>query len=177
MSAQAFFAGARWLLTRVLVVLLVSLAGTTLVRQFIDPETGSPGREGERAEAPGPRIGMHWHATYEVFVCGQRQPNFPTWESGVHTHADGIIHIHPFVAFEEGRGARLVSWFEYGGGLLSQTEMRMPGTNEVLSNGQTCPDGNEARLQVSVNDDELSDWTEYIPQDGDDIVIVFGPEE
>jgi hypothetical protein len=78
-----------------------------------------------RSATGAPRINDHWHATYQTFICGQRQPNFPTWEAseGVHTHADGVIHIHPFSVAGEGNGARLVKWFEYGGGKLTQTEM------------------------------------------------------
>ncbi len=126
----------------------------------------------------GPRIGRHhWHATYQTFICGQRQPNFPTWEAGVHTHADGVIHIHPFLPQEEGAGARLVKWFEYGGGKLTQSEMRMPGSRETYKNGDKCDDGSEAVLQVFVNGEKLDNWSQYIPQDGDRVLIVFGPEE
>jgi len=126
--------------------------------------------------ASEPRIGDHWHAPYQVYICGERQPNFPTWESGVHTHSDGIIHIHPFQKLEEGRGARLVKFFEYGGGLLTQTEMKMPGSARTFRSGDECPDGSRGVLQVSVNEERLSDWMEYIPADGDRIVIAFGPE-
>ena len=126
--------------------------------------------------ASEPRIGDHWHAPYQVYICGERQPNFPTWESGVHTHSDGIIHIHPFQKLEEGRGARLVKFFEYGGGLLTLAEMRAPGSSLTLRNGDQCPDGTPGVLQVSVNEERLSDWMEYIPADGDRIVIAFGPE-
>jgi plastocyanin len=131
-----------------------------------------------RSTAGHPLIGEdHWHASYQVIICGQRQPNFPAWGGGVHTHADGIIHIHPFRSAEEGSGARLVKWFEYGGGKLTEDEMRMPGTRETYKNGDKCDDGKEAVLQVFVNDQKLDDFTRFIPQDGDRVRIVFGPEE
>ena len=126
--------------------------------------------------AGDPGLGAHWHAPYQVWICGERQPNFPGWESGVHTHADGIIHIHPFQAFEEGRGSRLVKFFEYGGGLLTQTEMKMPGSTRTIRNGDRCPDGTAGVLRVQVNEEPLDDWAEYIPADGDRIVISFGVE-
>jgi plastocyanin len=112
-----------------------------------------------------------------VFVCGKRQPNFPTWEAGVHTHGDGVIHIHPFVPAEEGAGARLVKWFEYGGGKLTQSEMRMPGSRTEYKNGDKCDDGSEATLQVFVNGEKMDNWSHYIPHDGDRVRIVFGPIE
>lgn len=136
-----------------------------------------------RSATGAPRINDHWHATYSVFICGQRQPNFPTWEAaeGVHTHGDGVIHIHPFSPAGEGSGARLVKWFEYGGGKLTQSEMRMPGkpNNEenVWKNGEECSDGSEGVLQVFVNGEKMDDWSRYIPHDGDRVRIVFGPIE
>jgi len=176
MADGYFFGSARWLLRRLLVALSIALVVAVVTRQFTDlGDSGEVQRPATMAR--GPFIGRdHWHATYAVFICGQRQPNFPTWESGVHTHADGVIHIHPFVPHEEGEGARLTKWFEYGGGKLNQTEMQMPGTpkDRVYRNGAMCPDGNEGVLQVFVNGERLDDWSDYVPQDGDRIWIEFG---
>ncbi|MCH7484503.1 MAG: hypothetical protein IIA90_05065 [Chloroflexi bacterium] len=136
---------------------------------------GSPEPGG--GEAVGPRVGDHWHAVYEYIVCGETQPPAPTRSgSGVHTHSDGIIHIHPFAPGEEGAGARLVKWFEYGGGLLDEDEVRLPGAAVTYENGDECPDGTIGTVQVFVNGERLTDYGRYIPQDGDRIEIVFGPE-
>ena len=135
-----------------------------------------------RSAAGAPRIGDHWHATYETIVCGQRQPNVDQWSGGVHTHTDGIMHLHPNTPFEEGSGARLVKWFEYGGDALgtgaklTKNELQLPGEREGWKNGDECPDGTEGVLQVFVNGVKMDDWRRYIPQDGDQIRIVFGPE-
>lgn len=137
-----------------------------------------------RSATGAPRIGEdHWHAPYTFFACGDKQPNAPTWEGvGVHTHGDGIVHIHPFTRAEEGAGARLVKWFEYGGGKLGDDEIQMPGFAKVWKNGDVCPEGTpdapkEGELQVFVNGAKLSDWSRYIPKDGDRIRILFGPSE
>jgi len=177
MADGYFFGSARWLLRRLLFALLVALAVAVVTRQFTD--LGDSGEVQRPATAVrGPFMNRdHWHAAYAVFICGQRQPNFPTWEAGVHTHADGIIHIHPFISSEEEEGARLTKWFEYGGGLLTLSEMRMPGRDQVYRNGDRCPDGSEGVLQVFVNGERLDDWSDYIPQDGDRILIEFGPPE
>ena len=132
-----------------------------------------------------PHIGDHWHATYTFTACGQKQPNAPTWESpvGVHTHGDGIMHIHPFNTSGEGAGARMVKWFEYGGGKLTNNSIRMPGSNEEWKNGDTCPDGSVGKLQVFVTsastgvEERLNSFNRYQPQDADRVRIVFGPEE
>ncbi len=167
---------ARWLLTRLLFVLLVALAMVVFVRQLTDGTSDGGVSEEPTSEVTGPSIDDHWHAAYRVYICGQRQPNFPFWEGGVQTHDDGIIHIHPFLPSEEGEGASLVKWFEYGGGKLTQSEMRMPGSREEYKNGDECPDGSEAALQVFVNGERLEDWSEYIPQHGDRVQIEFGKE-
>lgn len=131
-----------------------------------------------------PRIGAdHWHAAYTYYVCGEKQPNAPTWEgAGVHTHGDGVIHIHPFTKAEEGLGASLVKWFEYGGGKLDDDEIRLPGFSKVWKNGEACPEGTpdggeEGVVQIFVNGEKLDDWGEYVPADGDRIQMVFGPEQ
>ena len=177
MADGYFFGSARWLLRRLLFALLVALAVAVVTRQVAD--LGDSGEVQRPATAVrGPFMNRdHWHAAYAVFICGQRQPNFPTWEAGVHTHADGIIHIHPFISSEEEEGARLTKWFEYGGGLLTLSEMRMPGRDQVYRNGDRCPDGSEGVLQVFVNGERLDGWSDYIPQDGDRILIEFGPPE
>jgi plastocyanin len=128
-------------------------------------------------------VGDHWHATYETIICGEPQSNVRQWSGGVHTHGSGTVHLHPQTAFEEGTGARLVKWFEYGGNALgtgaklTKDELQIPGQREVWKNGDECPDGTEGVLQVFVNTVKMDNWRRYIPQDGDQIRIVFGPEE
>jgi hypothetical protein len=168
MAGRSFFSVARWALTRLLVALLVALAGSVAAVQL-------GGGDDVAETASEPRIGQHWHAAYAVFICGERQPNFRLWQGGVHTHDDGIIHIHPVVPSEEGEGASLGKWFEYGGGLLTESEMRMPGSRRTFENGNECPDGQAGELQVIVNGRALDDWTGYIPQHGDQVIIAFGP--
>jgi uncharacterized cupredoxin-like copper-binding protein len=138
-----------------------------------------------RSATGAPRIGDHWHVPFTYFVCGEKQPNAPVWESGVHTHADGIMHLHPFQTYEEGSGASLGSWFEYGNGKITSTEIDMPGPTKAYKNGDTCPDGREGEVQVYVTkvgqsaEERLrgNDVTRFIPHDGDRIRFVFGPPE
>jgi plastocyanin len=130
----------------------------------------------------------HWHANYEVFICGQKQPVVPEFEDpeGVHTHADGIVHIHPFIPAGEGAGARLARWFEYGGdalgtgGKLSDDTLHVPGDFDEYKNGDLCEggelDGEPGIVQVFVNQEPKEGFDRYIPQDGDFIRIVFAPE-
>lgn len=136
-----------------------------------------------RSATGAPRIGQdHWHVPYTYWVCGEKQAPAPTWEAGVHTHGDGIIHIHPFVHSEEGAGARLVKWFEYGGGKLDSDEVRLPGSDHTYKNGDVCPEGfpeagATGEVQVFNNGEKVNDYTHFIPHDGDVVRIVFGPPD
>jgi len=148
-----------------------------------------------------PRIGDHWHAPYVVFVGNQRQPNIPnfTGHEEVHTHGDGIIHIHPFISAGEGAGAAIGRLFEYGFGKLDSKELRIPGQRKVYTNGDIVQgtDG-EGVLRILRADSGIhplgSQFTQaiqacdakpesefeevnslYIPQDGDCMRIIFGP--
>lgn len=60
----------------------------------------------------------HWHAAFAVSVCGKEQP--PTNDVkadllGVHTHGDGLIHIHPFSLRASGKRATLARFFDQVG--------------------------------------------------------------
>lgn len=161
--------------------LAVALVAVVVAALLEDSRATAPSPSASPAagdgEAVAPLMGDHWHAVYEYIVCGERQPPAPTWSgSGVHTHADGIIHIHPFTQSEEGEGARLVKWFEYGGGVLDEEKVRLPGSPVTYANGEECPDGTIGTVQIFVNGERFADYERYIPEDGDHIEIVFGPE-
>ena len=58
--------------------------------------------------------GDHWHASLDANVCGVWLPPAPQFETeagnpqirvGIHSHADGLIHIHPFNSSESGSHA------------------------------------------------------------------------
>ena len=80
-------------------------------------------------------------------------------------------------AHEEGPGSRLTMWFFYGGGILTGDQIRLPGYEETYKNGDPCPDGSSGKVQVLVDGAALADWSAYIPAEGDQIRLVFGPDE
>lgn len=133
-----------------------------------------------RGATGAPRIGDHWHASYQVTICGEKQPNMPSFEgsgSSPGTHGDGVIHLHPFATSAEGSANTLKGYFETGRGKLSGSEIRSPGFSKTWKNGDKCEDGTEGTLQVFLNGEKLDDFTRYISKDGDRIRIVFGPVE
>src|SRR5918994_1642769 len=68
----------------------IVLLGSALVWYAADERKGD-------TDIP-PVIGDHWHAAVGIYVCGEWQPDIPEFENttGIHTHGDGVIHIHPF---------------------------------------------------------------------------------
>lgn len=123
-----------------------------------------------------PRIGDHWHASYLIVVYGKPVPSFPVeTPGGVHTHGDGLIHIHPQTPSEEGRGANLARFMGTAGGLLTEDTLLLP-TGERYTNGDLGPDGRPGRLTLKVKGREVKPIALYVPQDGDDLVISFGAE-
>lgn len=61
-----------------------------------------------------PQLGDHIHQAIAFNVCGEFLPNLPEFEStiGVHTHGDGVIHIHPFSQLGVGANATLDRYFK-----------------------------------------------------------------
>lgn len=96
----------------------------------------------------------HWHAVYGVWDCtansgsGGYLPPFQSTldEEGIHSHQDGIIHIHPWFDSSDGPDAQLQVFNE-----AMQIEMRADGMTlddgSVLANGASCGDG-EAQLHI-----------------------------
>jgi hypothetical protein len=147
----------------------------------------------------GPRIGDHWHAPYEIYIGGQLQPPLPeiVTPEGIHTHGDGIIHVHPHITAAEGKGASLANFFSDQGGLLTASELHLPvididspGSgrfNEAPSDAlhilradsgiHPLGAGFAAASEVCrglLASEFVEVGPEYVPQDGDCIRIIFG---
>lgn len=56
-----------------------------------------------------PQLGEHIHVAIGVYVCDQFLTDLPEFESqvGIHTHGDGVLHIHPFSQLGVGANATL----------------------------------------------------------------------
>lgn len=86
------------------------------------------GVEGLPAVGPIP-ASSHWHAAYVVRVCDDVLPPFDSTNDplGIHSHADGLMHVHPF--FEESgyEQARLSLFADAMGLELNDGELTLPG--------------------------------------------------
>lgn len=93
--------------------LLAALAALTLVLGLAacsDDDGATAGGDDPAGAVEGPALGEHWHVAYAVQVCGEVLPAAADRGAdtyGIHTHSDGLIHLHPFLAAAAGADAKL----------------------------------------------------------------------
>jgi hypothetical protein len=138
--------------------------------------------------------GDHWHASLDVYVCtdwlATPAPEFETKAGsgdvrvGIHSHGDGLVHIHPFNSSESGENATLGRFMEYGGWSVSSDSFDLwdgpRGSPVKEQNGDECtiPDGTKQKgtLTWYVNGKKRSgDPSDYHPKDRDQVALVFAP--
>ncbi len=122
----------------------------------------------------GARVGVDfWTAALGVHVCGAWLPNAPSFasETGVHSHGDGLVYVHPAEADEAGDRATLGLFIERGGWNVSADELRLWDGAEHRS---TCPDGRPAAVRWWVDGVERrGDPAGFVPRNGQVIVLGF----
>jgi hypothetical protein len=142
-----------------------------------------------KSDAQVPPIAQqdHWHAAFGVYICGEFQPNPPLFESpvGIHTHDDGVIHIHPTSSGGAGENATLGVFLEGAGIELSDSKLSM--NDQTWEEGEDQCDGEDAELVVAQwkdvqdpNSDPaiiLRDFDDIrFREDGEGYTIAFVPE-
>jgi hypothetical protein len=103
-----------------------------------------------------PRAGQdHWHVAYGVYVCdsstkGHFLPAFTDQNdpAGIHTHGDGVIHVHPYSDSSAGKNATLGKFASAVHMTLNAGELRAPGGHDYRD-GDSCG-GKPGRVQVHV---------------------------
>jgi hypothetical protein len=80
-------------------------------------------REGREVVAP--TTADHWHSAYTVYDCGTPVAEFQSVADpdGIHSHQDGLIHIHPFNSSATGTDAQLSVFFEAMEATVSSDEI------------------------------------------------------
>lgn len=128
-------------------VVVLGTAGIVYSRDQRQPDNTRP-----LAAGPG-RAGDHWHAAVGFYLCDTFAPSPPdTGEDplGIHSHGDGVVHIHPFSAQSSGRRATLDLFFETVDVKASSSRIELPGQDERKS-GERCGE-REATIQTKVWD-------------------------
>jgi hypothetical protein len=118
--------------------------------------TGPP----HAANATTGEPGYHWHTYLGVDICGEflapqqvfDQPvGAPagTQNAGIHTHGDGLIHIHPFTDSVAGRNATMGVFLDQVGVSMTNDTLTLP-SGQIYKEGTTkCQDGRDGQLQIA----------------------------
>ncbi|HEX9257991.1 MAG TPA: hypothetical protein VF855_00540 [Acidimicrobiales bacterium] len=133
-------------------VLLLGLALVVYARQS---------RPGVDTATP-PTLDDHWHAAYGIWGCDKWLPDIQNTKDdvngtpiGIHTHGDGVIHIHPFTSSATGENATLEVFQKTSDLELSNTKLVQPEVDSTFENGDDCK-GKEGNLRVLVWDNANS---------------------
>jgi hypothetical protein len=132
----------------------------------------------------GPILGDHWHAAYGIDVCGEWLPplrDLVPDESGLHTHEDGLVHLHPFKTTYTGEKATINAWGETVGLEVGDGSLTLP--DRELTDGDDCG-GEPGAVQVKVWDSPSApegrlldgDPGDHAFADGEVVTIAFLPE-
>jgi hypothetical protein len=126
-------------------MVLVALLGIVLVLVARD-------QRADLAPAGDPGVDDHWHSAYSIYVCGVVVPMQFTNDSvddrtGIHTHGDGLIHIHPFVSTVTGQYATLGAFFNENQTLLSDEGFELPSNEIITEDNLQCQD-KQAEMRV-----------------------------
>jgi hypothetical protein len=162
-----------WPLTIGAVVLLGVLLIVLTVSTNDDSEPGSP------------TVGEHWHAAYGIYDCDTYLPpqsDEGEDREGIHTHEDGLMHIHPFLTRVSGKGANLEAFGRQIGMEITDDSFSVDGGLD-RENGDDC-DGEPGEVQLvtwdSPTDEEPTirrkNLAKYAPPDGSVWVLAFVPE-
>lgn len=138
--------------------------------------------------AEPPRLAKdHWHAAYGVYLCDTFGPPLTDSlgdEYGIHTHEDGLIHIHPTTGQASGSNATFGRFAEEVDVEFGDDSFTLP-TGETYATGDDC-NGEEAVVRVlKWPSGEFEGEPEIISSDfggirftgdGEAYTIFFGPE-
>lgn len=155
------------------------------------PEDASPGGTNAPLETQGlaysgPGMNSHWHAAYAVRICDELIAPFTSQDDplGIHSHGDGLIHIHPFFPEAAWQNATLAVFADAMGIEISDGLLTIPGVGE-WRDGDEC-DGVPSRLSVKrwarptatepyeIITEDLADIRFVV--DGELFTIAFAPE-
>lgn len=140
---------------------------------------------GNVEDSVAPKLGDHWHAAFGIYDCDRFMPPLNDTvadETGLHTHGDGLMHMHPFGTRYTGTGANIGNFGLTLDLEVSDDSFRVGSLER--ENGDECDDGTEGTVQLKVWDgpDDAegrlieADFADYAPQEFTMWVLAFVPE-
>ncbi len=105
----------------------------------------------EREAVAEPQTTDHWHAAYGTYLCDHFADPLTDIGSdalGIHTHGEGIVHIHPFLNSAAGTNAKTGIFFDQVGLDISNDQISLPSGESMAEDDDQC-DGEDAIVQVA----------------------------
>lgn len=98
----------------------------------------------------------HWHTAIGFYACDEFLPEIRSDRdpNGIHTHNDGVIHIHPFTRNAAGSNATLGKYADTVGLDLESDSFKLPGAERRYKTGDEC-DGKRAVVKYVMNGREV----------------------
>jgi hypothetical protein len=128
----------------------------------------------------------HWHAAIGANICGTWLPAIPEFEkradnasltAGIHSHGDGLMHIHPFSGDEAGKNATVGNFLEFAGYDVGTDFIEAWDGSGKRTDGDKCGEGDDAEkaeVRWTVNGEEQKgNPGSFRPRDQDVIGIYF----
>lgn len=130
--------GRNWLFALGIVVIIALGAGVVFMAR------SENGGYGDNSTPPKANLQNgdpfdHWHAAFAIEVCGtELDPvqDGATDVQGIHTHGDGLVHIHPFTRAAAGKRATMQRYFNQVGLKVTDTGFELP-EGMVMKDGST----------------------------------------
>jgi hypothetical protein len=130
-----------------------------------------------------PQLGDHIHEAFGIYVCDHFLDPVPAFESrlGIHTHGDGVIHIHPFQPEATGAKARLLLFLDGAGIDVSANGQSITVLGTTYAAGDDCKGARVNALTVTWSEDVQERTVRRIDDiglddDGASITLAFVPE-
>lgn len=132
-----------WLFALGIVVIIALGVGVVLIAR--DKNGGS----GDNSTPPKANLQDgspfdHWHAAFAINVCGKEidpLQDGPADVLGIHTHGDGLIHIHPFTQTAAGKRATLAKYWKQTSLKVTDTGFELPKGMKMADGGTTVKEG------------------------------------
>ncbi|MDP1794315.1 MAG: hypothetical protein Q8K63_09290 [Acidimicrobiales bacterium] len=163
------------------VVVVLGVAGVFFASSDLSEKQAS-------ADVTPPAVNKdHWHVAYGFNLCGKWAAPLkdgPAGDTtGIHTHEDGLIHAHPFVASVAGKNATFAKFMDDTDTSLNATSLNLKREDEKFKNGDKC--GSKEGVLTARTFKNLADTTgtllkgnpaDWRIKDGTLITISFNPK-
>src|SRR6476619_6860340 len=108
--------------------------------------------DNQQAAAETPTTVQHWHTAYGIYVCDAFLSPLTDQvqdATGLHTHGDGIAHIHPFGSGSAAKKDTLANWRKTTGLTFTSAGFTVTSTGTTYENGYDC-NGQPATVSLYV---------------------------